>query len=103
VAIAAQLPWWGAFALGVITFGLFYFGVPWWLDQQLSAQEGSRMYPVLEPLFERRFRLFQWIGIASGLVGLFFTIRNYFYARHASSTEQRWVAFLSRLLGRRLD
>ena len=103
VYIGSKLPWWGAITFGLVTFILFYFVAPAWLESKLAAQESSRFYPMLEATFGRRIHWFEWVGIACGLVGLFFGVRNYLLPNQAGSKERGIVALLSKLFSRGLD
>jgi drug/metabolite transporter (DMT)-like permease len=101
--IGSRLPWWGALLFGVITFLLFYFIIPSWLEAKIAADTGSRIYPAIEALFGRRIHLFEWLGIVCGLIGLFFCVRNYFVMGQANSKERGIVGMLTTLLGRHID
>jgi drug/metabolite transporter (DMT)-like permease len=103
VYIGSKLPWWGALTFGLVSFLIFYFVVPAWLESKLAAQESNRFYPMLEAAFGRRIHWFEWVGIACGLVGLFFGVRNYLLLNQAGSKERDIVALLSKLFGRELD
>ncbi|MCP8687735.1 hypothetical protein [Marinobacterium sedimentorum] len=103
VYIGSRLPWWGALLLGGITFLTFYFLLPHWLGAKLSSQSGSRMYPFLEVIFGRRIHWLEWIGIACGLIGLFFGVRNYYWSSQAGYRERGIIAFLAKIFGRDLD
>ncbi len=51
----------------------------------------------------RRIHWFQWVGIATGLIGLFYAVRNYLVANRADYKERRLVSLLARMIGRGLD
>jgi len=101
--IGARLPWWGALLLGVVTFALFYFALPAWLSAKLAEQSTNKFYPILEAVFERRMHWLQWLGIACGLVGVYFAARNYILTSRAGANERGLVAWLAKLLGRSID
>lgn len=60
-------------------------------------------YPMLEALFARRVHWLKSIGIACGLVSLFFAFRNYHFGNAAGREERGLVSYLARLLGRNID
>jgi hypothetical protein len=101
--IGSKLPWWGALLFGAFSFILFYFIVPAWLESRLASQSGSAFLPMLEAILGRRIHWFEWVGIACGLVGVFFGIRNFFWLAHAGSHERGIVAFFARMFGRDLS
>ena len=103
VSIGARLPWWGALLLGCFSFVFFYFLAPAWLEIQLVGLEQNRFHQVLEGVFGRQFHRFQWLGIACGLVGLYFCLRNYIAISSADTREQGIVSALARLLGRNIE
>ncbi len=101
--IGARLPWWGALLFGATTFVLFYFLVPGYLEGIVSGTEGRPVHAGLEVIAGRRSYLFKWVALASLLLGIYFSVRNYFLAKQARGTEIKWVTFLSKLLGRSID
>lgn len=61
-------------------------------------------YPMLEASLGRRVHWLKWIGIAGGLIGLFFAARNYCIRdNYAGQTEQRVITFLAKISGRNLN
>lgn len=103
VYIASRLPWWGALLTGIIAYILIAVLLGGYLESHLASQEGSHLYVILEARFGRMIQVFNWVGIACLIAGLFFAIRNYFVARHARRNEKSIVTILSKLLGRSLD
>ena len=103
VEIANVLPWWGAALLGLILFILFYWLLPLWLQSKLDGLEGNMFKPIVEVVFGRRMHWSQWVGIALGLVGLFFAVRNYFIAYRMDRGDLRGVGWLARLLAKLID
>lgn len=101
--IGSRVGWQGALLLGVVSFGLFYFVLPAWIGSLMAERQNSTLYPMLEAVFERRVHWLQWIGIACGLVGLFFSLRNYYYGNTAGRDERILVSLLAKLLGRSID
>lgn len=101
--IASKVGWQGALVLGAASFILFYFILPLWFTSILEAQNRNTFYAVIEAVIGRRTHWLQWVGIACGLLGLFFSVRNYHYGRNARSGERGLAAFLAKLLGRALD
>ena len=94
--IGSRLPWWGALLFGLVTFLLFYFIVPSWLESKIASGEGSVIYPAIEALFG-------WLGIVCGLIGLFFCVRNYLLIEQGNVRERGVVVILVKLLGRHID
>lgn len=103
VIINSRLPWVYALLFGLISFLIFYYVVPHWLESKLAAEAGSRVYPALEVMYGRGIRLFHYIGIATGAVGLFFAARNYFVLSSTKRSDNRVIALLARLIGRNFD
>ena len=103
VEVANVLPWWGATLLGLALFILFYWVLPFWLQSKLDELQGNMFKPMVEALFGRRMHLLQWIGIALGLVGLYFAVRKYFVARSMDRRDLWGVGWLARLIARFLD
>lgn len=101
--IASKVGWQGALVLGAASFVLFYFILPLWFTSILEAQNKNTFYAAIEAIIGRRTHWLQWVGIACGLLGLFFSVRNYHYGRNARSGERGLAAFLAKLLGRALD
>lgn len=103
VEVANILPWWGAAMLGLSLFILFYLVLPFWLQSKLDELHSNMFKPMLVELFGRRMHWLQWIGIALGLVGLFFAVRNYFVVHNMDRRELWGVGWLARLFSRFLD
>ncbi|WP_298942732.1 hypothetical protein [uncultured Psychromonas sp.] len=103
VVIGSRLPWWGALIFGSLSFVLFYFIIPSWLEAKLATESQNMFYPLLEAFFGRRIHWFKWTGIACGLIGLFFCIRNYFFNNSAEYSERTIVGFFARMFGRDLS
>jgi drug/metabolite transporter (DMT)-like permease len=103
VSIGSRLPWWGALIFGCISFVLFYFIIPSWLEAKLASESQNMFYPLLEAVFGRRIHWFDWIGIACGLIGLFFCIRNSLFGNRAGHSERTIVGYFARMFGRDLS
>ncbi|WP_036192776.1 hypothetical protein [Marinobacter daepoensis] len=103
VQVAARLPWWSALLLGTLLYLLIAVGLGGYLETQLAAQEGSRLYPMIEARYGRFIRLSAWVGNACFLVGLFFAFRNYFFGANAQRKEKSGVSFIAKILGRSID
>lgn len=101
--IASRLPWWGALTFGFITFLIFYFFVPSFLEAKLAEQSANRFYSIYQVIFEHRIHWIEWIGITCLLIGIFFGMRNYFMDSRASYQETWFVSFLAKILGRNVD
>ncbi|PQJ67047.1 hypothetical protein BTO08_06340 [Photobacterium angustum] len=103
VSIGAHLPWWGSLIFGCISFFLFYFIIPSWLETKLASESQNMFYPLLEAIFGRRIHWFEWVGITCGLIGLFFCIRNYFFGSRTGYSERTLVGYFARMFGRDLS
>lgn len=82
--IGAKLSPIGALVFGSVLFIVFYWLIPGWLETKAATLEGNMFAPAIEALSGRRVHLFQWVGIACGLVGLYFAVRN-----HSFQSRQR--------------
>lgn len=103
VFICSRWPWYGAFLFGLITYLIFYYAIPYLFFPTHVAQAGSYVSVGAEVLNARYVRLFQYIGTATGAIGLFYAVRNYLVPPTAKRSENRIVALLARLIGRHLD
>jgi hypothetical protein len=103
VVIGSRLSWVYALLFGLISFLIFYYAFPYWLESRLNAAQGVVSYPGLEVMYGRGIRLFHYLGIATGAVGLFFAVRNYFVLSSTNRSENRVIALLARLIGRHFD
>jgi drug/metabolite transporter (DMT)-like permease len=103
VATANVLPWWGAASLGLMLFILFYWILPMWMQSKLDDLQGNIFKPMIEAVFGRRMHWSQWLGIALGLIGLFFAVRNYFIVRSMDKGDLWGVGWLARLVARFID
>lgn len=103
VVIGSRLPWYGALLFGLISFFIFYYVVPHWLESRLATAQGTVSYPAVEMMYGRGIRLFHYLGIVTGAVGLFFCVRNYFLMGTLERRHRGIVALLARMLGRELD
>lgn len=101
--IANRLSWKGCIIFGILSFSLFYFFIPMWLNNQLNSLQGNMFRPIVEAVFARRIHWVQWVGIALGLICTFFAIRNYLASEHIDSFGEKNVSFFSRILARFLD
>ncbi len=103
VYIAARLPWWAAILFGFISFLIFYFGFPAFLETKASELSGSAVSQAFESIFIRRIHWFKWLGIACGLVGVFFGIRNYSASSCAGYKERGLVALIAKIVSRNIS
>ncbi|MGZ8212910.1 MAG: hypothetical protein ACXWTP_00210 [Methylosarcina sp.] len=101
--VANRLSWTGAALLGFVSFIVFYWLLPMWINHQLNSLQGNMFRPMVEAVFSRRIHWLQWLGIALGLICAFFSIRNYLGLNRLHSGGERNVSFFSRLLARWLD
>lgn len=93
----------GALVLGALVFSLFYWVIPLWLETKLQGLEGNQFKPIVEIFYARRGNVLRWVGIASALVCIYFSIRNYFILSRASNTEISLSSFFAKILGRNID
>ncbi|MBB6541975.1 MULTISPECIES: hypothetical protein [Colwelliaceae] len=100
---SSRLPWWGALTLGLATFTFFYFIAPAWVMSSIDEQLSRPITEGLKMVLIRRVHWLEYLGIVSGIVGLFFTFRNYFISAYARSGERSVVNILSRIIGRSID
>lgn len=103
VHFAAKLPWWSALLTGFVFYLVIAVLLGGYIESLIAAQQGSKIYPLVEARLGRMVRVFDWVGIACVLVGIFFSVRNYFFRRRAGRTEKGAVTLLSKLFGRELD
>ncbi|MCU8004136.1 hypothetical protein [Shewanella sp. SM96] len=103
VFIVSRLSWYGAFLYGLITFLLFYYAVPYWLSSVHATQVGTSINQGLEVINHRWIRVFHYVGIACGVAGLLFTVRNYFVLPTAQRNERSFAGLLARFLGHHWD
>jgi hypothetical protein len=103
VYIGARLPWWGALSFGVLVFITFYFVIPAWVESKILVHGDSPMLFALAEVMIKRTHWSQYVGIACGLVGVFFAIRNFFIAKSAGYPERGIIGLIARLLGREIN
>ncbi|WP_414931054.1 hypothetical protein [Vibrio europaeus] len=103
VYIAARLPWWAAISFGFASFLIFYFGFPAFLESKASEMSGSAFSQAFESIFMRRIHWFELLGIACGLIGVFFGFRNYAISSHAGNEERGLVALLAKIISRNIN
>ena len=101
--IANRLTRKGCVVFGLLSFSLFYFLIPMWLNRQLNSLQGNMFRPLVEAVFARRIHWVQWLGIALGLICTYFAIRNYFTSERIGNYGEKNVSLLSRILARFLD
>lgn len=78
IVIGSRLPWYGALLFGFISYLIFYYAFPYWFFPIHIEEAGSHVPVGAEALNARGARLCHYLGIATGAIGLFFSIRNYF-------------------------
>ncbi|GHE34787.1 hypothetical protein GCM10007167_16160 [Vulcaniibacterium thermophilum] len=101
--IANRMTWKACLLLGAILFSAFYWLIPAWLDGLLVSQASSPFAAAVESVIGRRVRMFRLIGIAVGLVCVFFAVRNYYTRQHMGRPGRNATGFLARLFARSLD
>ena len=65
--------------------------------------EGNQFLPIVEIRLGRIIHVLNWVGIACFIVGLFFSIRNYFINQQAQENEKSIVSILSKIISRYID
>jgi hypothetical protein len=74
-SIARQLHWKNSLLLGLISFFVLYFVIPWVLPEPIAQTQG------LQPIFDRIANRGQWIfeklGIAVLVIFWFFALLNF--------------------------
>jgi drug/metabolite transporter (DMT)-like permease len=103
VYVANRASWWGALLMGALGFLLFAVLLPHWVDTQIASLEGNQFQDVVAAILGRRLHWLRWTGIACGLIGVFFAIRNYHRSGRYGRRGEGIVALLAKLLGRSLD
>lgn len=78
IVIGSRLPWYGALLFGFISYLIFYYAFPYWFFPIHLEEAGSHVPVGAEALNARGVRLCHYLGVATGAIGLFFSIRNYF-------------------------
>lgn len=101
--IMANSPWYMAVVWGLIFFVLLYFVIPSWLHSQIEANLGNKFFTAIEFSIGRRIHWVQWLGIASAIIALYFSVRNYFLPTRAERKEKTLVGLLARIFSRRID
>lgn len=101
--IANRLSWKCTAVLGLILFALFYWVIPAALQYCLGALRDGVIKPFIEVLYYRRIHWFQWVGIALGLVCVFFALRNFLAEYRLSRSGEQSASFWSRIVARWLD
>ena len=101
VYIGNRLPWWWAAIMGMFLFIVFYYLLPIWLINHFEANSSDSMFAsAWLQVVEYRVHWVEYLGIALGLIGLFFAIKNYFYASNINRSAETGVGFFARLLAR---
>jgi predicted MFS family arabinose efflux permease len=101
VQMGNRLPWWGAALMGLLLFLVFYWLLPLWLQSLLeSTGKDNPLITMLQQVFERRIHWVEYLGIVFGLIGLFFTIKNYFFTFRITKHGEAGVGFFARIFGR---
>lgn len=101
--IGNRLSWQGSAILGFVLFAVFYWLLPWWVQTRLDGLQSNMFRPMLEAAFGRRIHWFQYLGIALGLIGLFFAIRNYFAYDRLDRGGENNIGWFSRILAKLID
>jgi hypothetical protein len=88
---------------GLLSFTFFYYIAPAWVISLVEEQPSRPITQGIEMVIMRRIHWLEYLGIVCGLIGLFFTIRNYYIAIYARQGERSIVGILSRIIGRNID
>lgn len=94
VGIYNRLPWWGAALMGIFFFSFFHWVAPAWIQALWeTAPAKTAIGELIHQTFERRLHRIQYPGIALGLIGAFFAIKNYFFnAARPVRRAQGWLS-----------
>ena len=84
-------------------FSLLYWGAPAFLAWQLDSVRNNIVHAMLEGVFGRRAHWVRWIGVAIGLICLFFAAWNAFSRYRFGRKGERNVGWFSKLFARWLD
>lgn len=103
VSAANRTRWWIAGLIGVLLFAVFYWGLPLFIESVYHYLDGNPYQPIIQRFIMGRIHWVQWIGIALGLIGLFFAVRNFFTAKRLSGQQERDVGFVGKTAARLLD
>ena len=101
--IASKLSWWGALLTGFSGYLFFSIFIGHYFNSQITALEGNQFLPIVEIRLGRIAHVCNWVGIACFLVGVFFSVRNYFITKHAQNGEKSVVSLLSKIISRYFD
>ena len=101
--IASKLSWWGALLIGFLSYLLLSVFIPHYYNSQITALEGNQFLPIVEIRLGRIIYICNWVGITCFIVGLFFSVRNYFINQHAQKREQSVVSILPKIISRYIE
>jgi drug/metabolite transporter (DMT)-like permease len=76
---------------------------PAWVLSRVDGQPSSPVTQGIEMVIMKRIHWLEYLGIVCGVIGLFFTVRNYFVHNNAGRNERGAVGILSRIIGRSID
>src|SRR5688572_5274142 len=96
--VANRLPWQWTLVFGGFLFAAFYWGLPAYMAWHLESIENKIVRAMLESVFGRRGHRAEWVGIALGLICLFFAVWNAWMDYRFHRTGERNVGLLSRIL-----
>lgn len=103
VHIASRLPWWGALVVGVISYLFVAILLGGYIEAHIASQEGTQFHSIMQARFSRVVAVCNWVGISCLIVGMFFSVRNYFISAHARKSEKSLISIISKLIGRSID
>ena len=101
--IVSRLSWWGSLVTGCTAYLFFSILLPSFVEFQLMSLEGNQFLPIAEIRLGRIIHVLNWVGVACFIVGLFFSIRNYFINQQAQENEKSIVSILSKIISRYID
>ena len=95
IAITEKTPWYISLAVTLVVFSLLYFVLPNYLLNRDSSI-------LVEGFLTRRIYYFKLLGFVFAIIGIYFTIRSYFFSKKSTSLEKYIVRAVSKLLGKEL-
>jgi hypothetical protein len=98
--IANRLSSTGALVLGFISFVIFYWLLPAWINHQLASLDGNQFRPVVAAIFEHKIHWLHRLGGILALICLIIAVYKVFIEVNLSKQGERNITFLSRLIHR---
>lgn len=101
--IANRLPWNWTLVFGCFLFAAFYWALPAYMAWHLESIDNKIVRAMLEAVFGRRGHRAEWLGIALGLICLFFAAWNVWTEYRFRRSGEQNVGLISRVIARWLD